>query len=101
MTTFSDERLIGEYGIRPGSTVLLNDIAYMDDQTCAIAAEKIELVIRQMPVIEDFPDWWACCMCDGFGSHVSVTEALDVFYQEKIHIPKEEVATSINCQPYD
>eukprot|EP00957_Ditylum_brightwellii_P041791 3164348-Ditylum_brightwellii.AAC.1 len=60
----------------------------------AIAAEKIAVGIRHMPVTEDFPEWWACCTCDGFGSHVNINEALGVFHQEKIHIPKEEAATS-------
>eukprot|EP00957_Ditylum_brightwellii_P174762 13306786-Ditylum_brightwellii.AAC.1 len=54
-----------------------------------------------MPVIEDVPEWWSCCTCNGFGSHVNISEALEIFYREKIHIPKEEAATSINCQPYD
>eukprot|EP00957_Ditylum_brightwellii_P202762 15331706-Ditylum_brightwellii.AAC.1 len=101
MTTFSDGQLIGEYGIPPGPTVLFNDSAYMDDVTWAIAVEKITVGIRQMPVIEDFPGWWAYCTYDRFGSHVNVSEALGAFYQEKIHIPKEEAATSANCQPYD
>ena len=101
MATFLDERLIGEYDLPPGSTVLFNDSAYMDDVTWAIAAEKIAVGIRQMPVIRDFPEWWACCTCDGFGSHVNVSQALEAFYREKIHLPKEEAATSVNCQPYD
>eukprot|EP00957_Ditylum_brightwellii_P137902 10513886-Ditylum_brightwellii.AAC.1 len=82
MTTFSDERLIGQYELPPGATVLFNVRVYMDDETWAIAADKIAV------------QWWACYMYDGFGSHISISEALETFYQEKIHIPKEEAATS-------
>eukprot|EP00957_Ditylum_brightwellii_P044015 3340575-Ditylum_brightwellii.AAC.1 len=89
MATFLDEWLIGEYELPPGSTVLFDYSEYMDDATWSIAAEKIAVDIRQMPVIRDFLEWWACCTCEGFGSHVN------------IHLPKEEAATPGSCQPYD
>ena len=38
---------------------------------------------------------------DGYGSHVHVNEALNIFREHRIHIVKEEGGTSHVCQSYD
>ena len=52
-------------------------------------------------MVIDHPDWIVSLSFDGFGSHVNVTEALDIFKKHNIRIIKEEAATSHINQAYD
>ena len=47
---FSDARLVKHYGLPEGSTVIMNDSAYMDDETCEAVVEKLAPAIRKMKV---------------------------------------------------
>eukprot|EP00957_Ditylum_brightwellii_P106411 8117698-Ditylum_brightwellii.AAC.2 len=52
-------------------------------------------------VIRDHPEWWTCMMMDGFGSHIMVADALEVFCSTKNHVVKEEGCTSHVYQSYN
>ena len=99
--TYSDWSLEHVYGLPKGSTVLANSSAYMDDETWLECVKHLAPGIRKMPVIEDHPEWWACLTMDGYGSHVNVTEGLEIMSENKLHAAKEESGTSQICQSYD
>ena len=48
--TYSDYNLVHKYGLPPGSSVILNAKAYMDDETWLEVVKKMAPGIRQMPV---------------------------------------------------
>ena len=52
-------------------------------------------------MICDFPKWWSFLPYDGFKSHVTVTDALKTFADERIKVGKEESGTSALNQLYD
>ena len=52
-------------------------------------------------MIFDFPKWWSLLAYDGFKSHVHVTDALNIFAEERIRVGKEEAVTSALNQSYD
>ena len=45
-------------------------------------------------MVIDHPDWVLSLSFDMFGSHMNMTEALDIFEKHKIQIIKVEAATS-------
>ena len=49
----------------------------------------------------DHPEWWFLLTCDGFGSHVNVPEALEIFCANRILLVKEEGDSSQVNQSYD
>jgi hypothetical protein len=57
--------------------------------------------IRVMPIICDYPDWWVSLSLDGYGSHVNIAEANQIFTDHKIWIVKEEADSSQTNQAYD
>ena len=73
----------------------------MTDKDWVIAAKQLSKGIRAMPVVRDYPQWWFMLTCDGFGSHVNVPEALQVFTDHKIMLAKEEGDSSHVSQSYD
>ena len=97
---FSD-KFLEKYGCAPGSTILFNENAYMTDETWMKASEAIVRGYRQMPYINDNPDWWVCEFLDGFKSHENVLGAHTLRRDKKIKSVKEESNTSHVNQAYD
>eukprot|EP00957_Ditylum_brightwellii_P059930 4550216-Ditylum_brightwellii.AAC.1 len=62
----------------------------MTDKDWVIAAKQLSKGIRAMHVVRDYLQWWFLLTCDEFGSHVNVSEALQVFTDHKIMLVKEE-----------
>jgi hypothetical protein len=56
---------------------------------------------KAMPVFKDHPDWWMLDILDGFGSHFSSPEALEIYWIYKIRQAKEESDTSHVSKFYD
>ena len=54
-----------------------------------------------MSVVCNHPDWWICTTYNGFKLHINVDKALQVFYDHKIRVAKEEAGTSHVNQAYD
>jgi hypothetical protein len=53
--TYSDKKMVEKYSLPPGSTVIVNSKAYMDNDTWVECVKKMLPGIRQMPVsIYDF-----------------------------------------------
>jgi hypothetical protein len=75
--------------------------AYMTDEVYLKLVTPLCHGIRQMPVIKDHPDWWVTLSMDGFGSHVNVHRAQEIFSEHKIFVIKEEGDTSQVNQAYD
>ncbi|KAI2491962.1 hypothetical protein MHU86_22582 [Fragilaria crotonensis] len=88
-------------GVPPNSKVFMTPSAYMTDSVYAKIAPELADGIRKMPFICKHPSWWVVVCLDGFGSHVNVHEAQEVFYKRKILILKEEGDTSHINQAYD
>jgi hypothetical protein len=84
-----------------GSCVVMSPNAYMTDEVYLKLVTPLCHGIRQMPVIKDHPDWWVILSMDGFGSHVNVHEAQEIFTEHKIFVIKEEGDTSQVNQAYD
>ena len=68
---FSFKRMTKYYVLPPGSCVLLNKNAYMDNDTWVEVVRRMAPGIRQMPIIKEYPDWQAFLTFDGFKSHVN------------------------------
>ena len=54
---FTKKRLAEKYNLPEGSCVLMNENAYMDDETWLVTVKEIAPVLRRLPVIRDHPDW--------------------------------------------
>ena len=74
---------------------------YMTEDAWVEMAPKMAHGIRQMPVIRDNPNWWVLKIVDGFGAHNSSPEAMQIYYDKKIVLLKEDGDTSHVCQSYD
>jgi hypothetical protein len=85
----------------PGSIVLPSPNAFMTNDVFLQLAPYLAAGIRAMPVVCDHSDWWVAISCDGFGSHVNVPLAQDIFSEHKIMVIKEEGDTSHVNQAYD
>jgi hypothetical protein len=57
--------------------------------------------IRAMPDIHKYPDWWISLPLDGYGSHLNVAKANQIFTNHHIWIGKEEADGSQMKQAYD
>jgi len=84
-----------------GSCVIMSPNAYMTDEVYLKLVPPLCKGIRQMPVIKDHPEWWVVISMDGFGSHVNVHRAQEIFSEHKILVIKEEGDTSQVNQAYD
>ena len=62
---------------------------------------KLRSKSRSLPLLHDFPEWWALLTYDGFKSHANFTEVLKIFAEERINIGKEEAGTRAFNQVYD
>ena len=98
---FTKKKLQENYGLPEGSCVLMNENAYMDDETWERVVDILAPALRKLKVIKEHPDWWTLLTYDGFKSHVNVNTALKTFHDNKIRVVKEEAGTSHVNQPYD
>jgi hypothetical protein len=71
------------------------------DQVWLELAPIIAKGIREMPVIHNHPDWWVSLSLDGYGSHVNLAIANQIFTNHLIWIVKEEADSSQIKQAYD
>eukprot|EP00957_Ditylum_brightwellii_P105872 8073936-Ditylum_brightwellii.AAC.1 len=73
----------------------------MTDKDWVIAAKQLSKGICAMSVVRDYPQWWFVLTCDGFGSHINIPEALQVFTDHKNMLVKEEGYSLHVSQSYD
>ena len=78
-----------KYGAPPGSKVIATPNAYMINEAWNLIAEDFAKGLRQLPVINKYPDLWMVMTLDGFGSHLE-GDALKLFAKHKILVVKEE-----------
>ena len=97
---FTDEFLV-KNGAAPGSTIVMTPTGYMTEDAWVELAPKMGKGIRTMPVICENPNWWVCKIIDGFGPHVSSEAAMQIYYDHKIILLKEEGDSSHVNQAYD
>ena len=93
--------MVEKYGLPEGSRVMLNDSAYMDDDTWVAAVKYIAAGMQQMPVVRDHPGGFTFTMFDGFNTHVNNAESLVEWVRHKHRVVKEEAGTSHVNQAYD
>ena len=96
-----DDRFLVRFGAPKGSTIAMTPTGYMTEEAWLEIAPKIAEGIRQMPVVCDRRDWWVIKVIDGFGPHCSSARAMEIYYEQKILLVKEEGDTSHACQAYD
>jgi hypothetical protein len=89
------------YGCPPGSMVIPLPSAFMTDNVWLLLVPYLAEGICEMKVIRDHPEWWVAISCNGFGSHVNVHLAQDIFSHSKILVVKEEGDTLHVNQVYD
>ena len=97
---YTDEFLVTN-GAAPGSTIVMTPTGYMTEDAWVELAPKMAKGIRNMPVICENPNWWVCKIIDGFGPHVSSEAAMQIYYDHKIVLLKEEGDSSHVNQAYD
>ena len=74
---YSDAFLI-KHGCEPGSVITMNENAYMTDETWVEITPSIVDGYRHLPSVRDNPQWWMLELLDGFGSHTTNIEAMEV-----------------------
>ena len=74
---------------------------YMTEDAWVELAPRMADGIRALPVISDMPHWWVLKIIDGFGPHVSSEAAMQIYYDKKIVLLKEEGDSSHVNQAYD
>ena len=94
-------KFLTDNGAAPGSCFVLTENAFMTDAAWLELTRSVCQGIREMPVIRDHPDWWVVKTLDGFKSHVNSPEALQVYWDHKILLIKEEGDSSHVNQPFD
>ena len=75
--------------------------AYMIDDAWLELLSHLCKSIREMNVIKKHQHWWVLLSLDGFGLHVNVQRAHEIFDAHKILVMKEEVDMSHVNQSYD
>jgi hypothetical protein len=80
--------------------VIPSPSAFMTDNVWLLLVPYLAQGICEMKVIRDHPEWWVAISCNGFGSHVNVLLAQDIFSHSKILVIKEEGDTSHVNQAY-
>ena len=74
---YIDAFLVKE-GCEPGSTIAMMENAFMTDEAWVEITPKIVDGYRNMDVVQDNPQWWMVELFDGFGSHTTNLEAMQV-----------------------
>ena len=97
---YTDE-FLEKHGAAKGSTIAMTPTGYMTEEAWVELAPTIADGIRALPVICDMPHWWVLKIIDGFGPHVSSETAMQIYYDKKIVLLKEEGDASHVNQAYD
>ena len=97
---YSDQFLVSK-GAAPGSMIAMTDTGYMTEAAWLEMAPKMGDGLRALPVVRDMPGWWMIKFIDGFGAHTSSAAAMQIYYDRKILLLKEEGDSSHVNQAYD
>ena len=74
------DAFLEKYGCEPGSTIAMMENAYMTDASWVEITRKIVDGYRAIDIIRDNPQWWMLELFDGFGSHTTNIEAMEVSF---------------------
>ena len=74
------DAFLEKYGCEPGSTIAMTKNAYMTDASWVEITRKIVDGYRAIDIIRDNPQWWMLELFDGFGSHTTNIEAMEVSF---------------------
>ena len=74
---YTDAFLV-EHGCDPGSTITMTENVYMTDKAWVLITKFIADGYRHIPLIWDNTQWWMLDFFDGFGSHTTNIEAMEV-----------------------
>lgn len=85
----------------PGSTIAMTPTGFMTEEAWLEIAPTISKGLREAPVVREKPDWWMIKFIDGFGPHTSSLDAMQIYYDAKILLLKEEGDASHVNQAYD
>jgi hypothetical protein len=98
--SFTDAYLV-KYGMKPGSTIIMTENAYMTDDAWLQVSKEIVKGYRLLPVIRENPEWYIAELLDGFKSHENVLGAHELLSNARIIWLKEESNSSHVNQGYD
>ena len=91
-----------KFGAAKGSMIIANKNTYMDTETWEEMTPSIICGYCNMSThTKSMPEWWIFEIVDGFGAHTASYKAMEMRYNAKIIMGKEEGDTSHFCQAYD
>jgi hypothetical protein len=92
------DKYLEEFGAAKGSTVVMTKTGFMTEEAWTkITPSQIEGI----RAVSDNEDWWAIMIVDGFVAHCISPEVMQLYYDNKIIIIKEEADSSHVNQSYD
>ena len=94
-------KFLEEHGAEPGSTIQMTEKAFMTEEAWLKMTPELVRGYRNMPFIQDNPQWYVVEIFDGFGAHLSNYDALKMRADAKIISIKEEGDSSSINQAYD
>ncbi len=94
-------KFLEDEGCAIGSMVVMTENAYMMEATWEKLLPSLVLGYRNLPIVEDNPQWWMVEIVDGFGAHLNNLKALTQRAGAKIVLIKEEADSSSINQAYD
>ena len=72
------DAFLQDQGCEPGSTIAMTENAFMADVAWVELTPKLVAGYLMLEVVRDNPQWWALVLFDGFGSHTTNLEAMEV-----------------------
>ena len=87
----------------PGSTVAMTENAFMTDAAWVELTPKLLAGYHMLEVVWDNPQWWALELFDGFGSHTTNLEAMEVRYFDccvRLHVRLSNLFVPLYFQNY-
>jgi len=95
------DKWLKEHGCAHGSTIAMNENAFMTTKTWEEITPSIVSGLRSAPYVKENPQWWVLEIFDGFGAHLNSHYALKYRWDHKVISLKEEPDSSSICQAYD
>jgi hypothetical protein len=95
------DAFLEDHGAAKGSTIVMTETGFMTEKAWIAVTKKQIEGIRALPYVKNNPEWWALKVVDGFGAHVSSPEAMQMYWDAKIILLKEEADSSHVNQAFD
>ena len=83
LSRFND-KLLNKKVAKQGSTIIMTLTDFVTEETWKTMTQSLVKELLEMPIVKENPQWWMLQISNGFGPHLLLLSAMEIWHDNKI-----------------